>query len=197
MGVAQRGGLQPRVRFSREDMHMLRFLAATAFSLVVFAGCNEPSQRLNAPPHGEPHQTADSQGTYVYMMDNAMLADMTMNDAHFLPHRAMLNNMGVERLSRMAQLIQAYGGTVRMNTDECEESLMNQRMQTVREFLTEAGVPATAQTVTCDMPGGTGMTAPESLAIRANEGMYKPKSGGSNNAPPQTSGSGGSSSSQK
>lgn len=176
---------------------MLRFLAATAFSLVVFAGCNEPNQRLNAPPHGEPYQTADSQGTYVYMMDNAMLADMSLTDAHFLPHRAMLNNMGVERLSRMAQLIQAYGGTVRMNTDECEESLMNQRMQTVREFLTEAGVPASAQAVVCDMPGGAGMSATESMTIRANEGTYKSKAGGAGNAPPQNSSSGGSGSSQK
>ncbi len=176
---------------------MLRILVATAFSLVVLAGCNEPTQRLNAPPHGEPHQTADSQGTYVYMMDNAMLADMTMNDAHFLPHRAMLNNMGVERLSRMSQLILAYGGSVRMNTDECEESLMNQRMQTVREFLTEAGVPASAQTVVCEMSGGAGMNATESMSIRTNEGTYKPKSGGGNNAPPQNSSSGGGSSSQK
>jgi hypothetical protein len=169
---------------------MLRFLAATAFSLALLAGCNEPSARLNAPPHGEPVQTVDSQGTYVYMMDNAMLADMTMTDAHFLPHRAMLNNMGVERLSRMAQLIQAYGGGVRMNTEECDEGLVNQRMQSVREFLTEAGVLVASQSVTCDMAGGAGMNATEAMTIRASEGTYKPKAGGSGNAPPPSNSSG-------
>lgn len=161
---------------------MRRMLTGCTVSLAVFAGCNEPEKRLNAPPHGEPYKTADSQGTLVYMADNATLADMSMNDAHFLPHRASLNGLGLERISRLAQLIQAHGGTIRLNTDECAEGLTSQRMQSIRDFLSEAGVTVAGDAVVCDMPGGEGLGAAENMLIRTNEGMYKPganKAGGS------------------
>lgn len=153
---------------------MRRIFTGCTICLAAIAGCNEPGKRLNAPPHGEPYKTSDMQGTFVYMVDNAMLADMTMNDSHFVPHRAGLNGLGMERLTRLAQLMQVHGGTIRLNTDECMEGINTQRMQTVRDFLSEAGVSVAGEVVVCDMSGGEGLSAAENMLIRANEGMYKP-----------------------
>jgi hypothetical protein len=150
------------------------------FGLPVFVlslgllGCNEPNARLNAPPHGEPYTTAESQGTLVYMNDNALLANMTMCDMHFMPHRGLLNENGLVRLSRLGQLIQQYGGTIRLNTDETDESLISKRTDTIMQFLREAGLNPTSETLTRDLSGGRGMPATEAVLIRANEGMYKP-----------------------
>lgn len=153
---------------------MRRMFTGCTICLAAIAGCNEPTKRLNAPPHGEPHETAESQGTLVYMVDNAMLADMSMSDAHFVPHRASLSGLGMERLARLAQLIQVHGGTIRFNTDECDEGLTGQRMQSIRDFLNEAGVSVAGTAVVCEMPGGEGLGAAENMLIRANEGTYKP-----------------------
>src|SRR5262249_26066548 len=144
--------------------------------VLLAAGCNEPRPRLNAPPHGEPTSTADSQGTLVYMNDSALLANMTICDMHFLPHRSELSQVGLERVSRMALLIQAYGGTIRYNTDETDESLLTKRTDTVMQFLREAGITTSSETITRDLSGGKGMAATEAILIKANEGTYNPKS---------------------
>ena len=157
---------------------MTRLIPLFAVLALTAAGCNEPRQRLNAPPHGEPTTTADAQGTLVYMNDNALLANMTISDMHFLPHRAQLNSMGMERLSRLAQLMQAYGGTIRFNTDETDEALLTKRTDTVMQFLREAGMTTSSELVTRDLSGGKGMLATEAVLIRANEGTYVPKAKG-------------------
>ena len=170
---------------------MRRMFTGCTICLAAIAGCNEPNKRLNAPPHGEPYETADTQGTFVYMVDNAMLADMTLNDSHFVPHRASLNGLGMDRLARLAQLMQVHGGTIRLNTDECMEGINTQRMQTVRDFLSEAGVSVAGEVVVCDMSGGEGLSAAENMLIRANEGMYKPGQNKSNGGGSTGSTSGG------
>ena len=104
-------------------MHRLLVLSAAASLLA--AGCNMPGPRLNAPPHGRACETSDLQGTFTYMGDNALLADMTVNDSHFLPHRASLNDLGTQRLSRLASLMEAYAGTVRFDTELTETLLEN------------------------------------------------------------------------
>ncbi|MBI5865470.1 MAG: hypothetical protein HZB38_13370 [Planctomycetes bacterium] len=142
---------------------MRRLIAGCTVFLVLGLGCNKPDARLNAPPHGQPQETSDMQGTFVYMVDNAMLADMSVTDAHFLPHRPQLSGLGVERVSRLAELMQAYGGAVRLSTDECDEALTTQRMQTLREFLSEAGLSPTE-----------------------SQGTYKPKQSGSGQAKSST-----------
>ena len=152
----------------------MRRLSVLGAALVMLLGCNETAKRLNAPPHGHPEETSDMQGTFTYMSDNAMLADMTITDMHFYPHRAQLNALGETRLSRFASLMDAYGGQLRMSTDSTNTNLIAKRMQTVREFLTETGVPTSAEVIVRDMPGGRGMDADEAILIRANEGTYRP-----------------------
>lgn len=134
--------------------------------LVAITGCNQPNERLNAPPHGEAERTSEMQGTYVYMMDNALLADMTMSDMHFLPHRARLTDLGERRLSRMAELVQEYGGEIRYSTNEDEGALVSDRQTTIRTFLKERGMDVVAERVREDIPGGRGMRAAEVLTFK-------------------------------
>jgi hypothetical protein len=154
---------------------MYRLLIVTVVVSLLVAGCNQPGARLNAPPHGQPYQTADLQGTFTYMADNALLADMTVSDMHFLPHRSLLNDLGVQRLSRLAALMDAYGGTIRFNTELTDEDLIARRTGVIMDFLAQAGVDTTREVVVQDMPGGVGMPATEAILIKAEEGTYNPE----------------------
>lgn len=154
---------------------MIRTVAALALVALLVAGCNTPDKRLNAPPHGRVYETSDLQGTFTYMIDNAALADMTINDHHFLPHRTQLNDLGVQRLTRLAELIDAYGGTIRFNTDLEDEELIDQRTEVIVAFLTEQGIDTTREVVVRDQPGGEGMLAKEAILIKVKQGTYDPK----------------------
>jgi hypothetical protein len=154
-------------------MHRLLTFAVAASLLA--GGCNTPGARLNAPPHGPAYTAADLQGTFTYMTDNALLADMTVCDMHFLPHRALLNDLGVQRLNRLAALMEAYGGTIRFNTALTDEDLIARRTGVIMDFLAQAGVDTTREVVMRDMAGGEGMSAREAILIKAEEGTYDPK----------------------
>ena len=154
-------------------MHRLLVVVAAVSLLVV--GCNTPGSRLNAPPHGRACETSDLQGTFTYMADNALLADMTVNDSHFLPHRTLFNDLGQRRLGRLASLMEAYGGTIRFNTALTDEDLIERRVALVVDFLAEAGIDTTQDVVMRDMPGGEGMSATEAILIKAKEGTYDPE----------------------
>lgn len=138
-------------------------------------GCHEPTERLNAPPHGESDNVSDLQGTFVYMTDNALLANMTVSDMHFLPHRALLSPTGEERVRRLASLMEAYGGTIRFNTDEEDVALVDARLKTVVDYLAEVGVDTTKPVVQRDLPGGRGLDANQAIMIKAAQGGFTPK----------------------
>lgn len=148
-------------------------LAGVAVSLWV-TGCNAPGGRFAEPVRDESCKAADLQGTFAYMTDNALLADMTVGDMHFLPGRALLNDLGVQRLRRLASLMEAYGGSVRFNTALTDEELIARRIDVVLDFLAQAGVDTTRQVLSRDMPGGRGMDAPQALLIKKEEGSYDP-----------------------
>ena len=162
---------------------MRRLFVCSAMLCAICAGCNSPSPRLNAPPHGVPEATSDMQGTYVYMVDNALLSDMCISDVHFVPHRAMLNTLGEQRLSRLASLMEVYGGEVRFSTNLEDDDLIGRRTETILEFLAEAGVDTTADTVRRDLPGGEGMAAREVILIKTHEAEYQPGQPGGSGSP--------------
>lgn len=154
---------------------MKRCLLGAMIPALLIFGCHDPNARLNAPPHGEePAATNELQGTYVYMQDAALLADMSISDMHFLPHRALLTSLGEQRLSRLALLMQEYGGSIRMSSELGDAELLRMRTDAVVAFLTEAGVEVTPQTVVQDVPGGRGLPAAEVLLIRAQVGQFNP-----------------------
>ncbi len=153
---------------------MLRILCPILCVCVIAGGCSQRSPRLNAPPQGPAETVHDLQGPFVYMTDNALLADMSVSDMHFLPHRPMLSVTGERRVHRLGQLMEAYGGTIRLNSDLKDDALLTQRAETVREYLAGMGVDTSMDIVTQGMRGGTGMEATEALLIKKNEGIYDP-----------------------
>ncbi len=129
------------------------------------AGCDMPGvERLHAPPQGHgstPNLSA--QQRYSTMVDNAMLAEMSVSDIHFIPNTAQLNSLGARRLERYAVLLAGYGGTPRFDSALEDEEIGEQRMQHVHEFLTAAGLRSEQIEVRRDIPGGTGMKATEAV----------------------------------
>jgi hypothetical protein len=155
---------------------MLRLLLASTIVVALVCGaCQKPMSRLNAPPHGTAERASGLRAEYTHMVDNALLIDMTVSDVHFLPHRAALSSLGEERLSRLAALIELYGGTVRLSTNELDSKLLAERIDRVRSYLCEAGIDTTTEVVAPGQPGGRGMDAGQAVLIKANEGTYVPK----------------------
>ena len=158
--------------------------ASAALLGALCAACNSPNPRLNAPPHGIAESTSELQDMYEYMTDSALLADMSLSDIHFIPHRPLLNTLGQERLCRLATLLNAYGGGVRLSTNVDDSKLVQERTDAVVAFLHEAGVDTSIHEVRLDLPGGDGMDAQQVILIRANEGTYRPSGSGSRSAQP-------------
>jgi len=90
---------------------------------------------------------------FTYMVDNAIVSDMSIADLHFVPHTTELNSLGTLRLARMAQLVEAYGGLVRYATTIEDEEMVNERLAHVRDFLAAAGADMDRIEVAVAMPG--------------------------------------------
>ncbi|MFH1746525.1 MAG: hypothetical protein ABIG44_05705 [Planctomycetota bacterium] len=168
---------------------MKKLLVCLAVAGMLCGGCNSPSPRVNAPPHGTAEETNDMQGLYVYMTDAALLENMTICDIHFHPHRSLLNTLGEQRLSRLASLMDVYGGTIRYSTNLQDKVLLASRTEAIIAFLQEAGVDTSTDILQHDLPGGRGMDASEVILIKANEGTYQPGKSSSGSSAGATSGS--------
>jgi hypothetical protein len=147
-------------------------------SLILLCACSTPSPRLNAPPHGGTDCPSDMQAMYMHMSDNALLEDMNLSEADFVPHRPMLSALGEDRLCRMAALLQQYGGEIHYTPENDDKDLIDRRIETVVDFLAEAGLAAAPQEVSVGLPGGRGMQAREAIVIMVTEGLYQPKQSG-------------------
>ena len=154
---------------------MRRLLVCSIAAGLACGACQKPSVRLNAPPHGTAEEASPLRAEFVQMEDNALLADMCVTDVHFVPHRAMLNALGEERLARLAALLEVYGGSVRFSTDETDAKLTDERVARIREYLTEVGVDTSAERVAVGLPSDPGMDARQAILIKVNEGTYIPK----------------------
>jgi hypothetical protein len=163
---------------------MSRLAVCVLAMALICTACQQPYPRLNAPPHGTTDNPSPLQDTYAYMVDNALLEDMSITDAHFLPHRPGLNSLGEERLGRLAVLLEIYGGTIRFDSALTDKDLVDARVAAIRACLAEKGIDTTKEMVCRDLAGGSGMDAPQAILIKANEATYHPKEKQGNAAPP-------------
>jgi hypothetical protein len=99
------------------------------------------------------------------MVDNAILRDMSVADIHFIPHSNELSGIGVARLDRLARLLQVYGGTVRYETLIVDETLIEQRLDHVREYLSLAGCDMDRLEFKATMSGGRGLPGGEAVEV--------------------------------
>jgi hypothetical protein len=134
--------------------------------LLVSAGCTNTTSRLNSPPQGASDKPNQMQEQYTFMNDNALLAEMSISPAHFLPNRADLNGSGLRRLNRYVELLQQYGGTLHYDGVNDPEPLAKERMERVRGYLAQAGVDAKSCPVELGLAGGTGMRGQEAGEVR-------------------------------
>jgi hypothetical protein len=100
---------------------------------------------------------------FTHMVDNAILRDMSVADAHFVPHTAEINGIGEVRLNRMAAFLNTYGGKVRYETLEGDEALVEARLSNVREYLELTGCDMGRVQVLAMMAGGRGLPGDEAV----------------------------------
>ena len=143
-------------------------VAGIVCSLCMLAsmGCQQPHERLNSPPQGHTDRQAALQESFVYMSDNALLADMSMSSVHFVPHQSELNSLGARRLNRLAQILKIYGGTVRYDGTTDDSKLASDRIAQIKEYLLARGLEADRMEIKRAMAGGEGMNAQEAILIR-------------------------------
>lgn len=157
---------------------MARYGLTGLAALLGVAGCYGPSARLNSPPQGHTDRESTLNAHFIPMVDSAMLSDRSIADIHFVPHRAELNTLGMRRLSRMAQLVEVYGGEVRYATSLTDENLVRQRMESVRHYLHDVGLPDEQIVVVQALPGGRGLTGDEVVRIKQASEFTPKKEGG-------------------
>ena len=133
--------------------------------LVAVAGCKSAPTGTNLSMQRMDESRDAPRSHLAYMVDNAILHDMSVADLHFVPHSAELNGTGVARLDRMAKLVDVYGGTVRYETALTDQFLISQRIENVREYLSVTGCDMGRVDVRAMISGGRGMPADEAIKI--------------------------------
>jgi hypothetical protein len=107
------------------------------------------------------------QEPYQAMVDNSVLADMSIADIHFAGSTAQLSGTGEYRLSRLAQACKTYGGEVRYDTQVMDDKLIHQRLERVTEYLTAAGCDMEKCSVRQGMAASANM--PAAQAVKAQQ----------------------------
>ena len=131
--------------------------------LLASAACNSArtANNLNIEQMEASRQTYGTH--FTHMVDNAILRDMSVADAHFVPHTAEINGIGEVRLNRMAAFLDTYGGKVRYETLEGDEELVEARLSNVREYLELTGCDMGRVQVLTMMAGGRGLPGDEAV----------------------------------
>ena len=153
--------------------------------VVTTVGCGQPPNRLNAPPQGTSENPSALQDAFVYMVDNAMLEDLSMADIHFVPHSADLNGLGARRLERYAKLLQVYGGGIRFATNSTDKEMVDKRIESIEAYLATTGITMKRIKIARGLPGGEGMTAREAILAK-NFNMPSGDQGKSGKGAPQS-----------
>ena len=141
-------------------------LAVLPTLLVVTSACNRPMTATDLTVERMEQTRWISQPNFTYMVDNAILHDMSIADVHFVPHTYELSGTGTAKLERMAYLLNAYGGTVRYETLATDEKMIQQRLDRVCEYLALAGCNMDRVEVMAMLSGGRGMPADEAIEIK-------------------------------
>lgn len=152
-------------RVTRSFTTLGRRFATLAIAVLV-AGCASPPPRLNAPPQGWSSRQADMQQHYVYMTDNAMLAEMDVTDVHFVPHSGDLNSLGARRLDRYAALLKESGGQLAYDTQLTDAKVVQARLASIKVYLEAAGADPCKITVVQGPCGEAPMSADEASMVR-------------------------------
>ena len=159
---------------------MLRSSAAVALGALLIAGCEAGGGKSASQAQlAKIHEMKQAPREYPsWMVDNAVMHDMSLADIHFIPHSSELSGTGVARLDRMAVPLDTYGGTVRFETDATEDALTKERIAHVHEYLAMTGCNMSRVTIETGLPGGRGMDASHALKKQGEFNVPKKDDGG-------------------
>ena len=155
---------------SRKNRSRIFFAGIPVVFVFTNAACHGPDHDHTARQLHESHmdQSKAMYGRHMDdMVDNAILQDMSLADIHFVAHSSEISGTGVDRLNRMAHLLNTYGGTVHYQTDLSDADLVNKRLAHVKEYLTVAGCDMDRVQVKTGLSGGRGMPARKAIEIDA------------------------------
>lgn len=132
---------------------------------LVVAGCQSDAFRSSSGRHLDriANQEKRSREYEQIMVNNGVMANMSLAEFHFMPHSKQLSGSGVARLDRMALMLDTYGGTVRYAGGMGDDELVAQRIDHVREYLTMTGCNMDRVKIEPGLPGGGGVTARRAL----------------------------------
>lgn len=171
----------------------MKYVCMALLSVVLVAGCQGPSARLNAPPQGYSTTPSALQQPFKTMVDNAALADMALADMHFAGTTTELNGAGLVQMQRMVKALKTYGGgEVRYTTDIRDQKLVQARINRMEDYLATAGIDMNKVTVRSAMPASDGMSAADAIKAQQAPTADSKKGGGSKDLSSLTGGKGGS-----
>ncbi len=142
------------------------WLSLAAVAAICLTGCN--SHEKSHLAGGEQRRNLDNsevRDAFTYMVDNAMWSNMAISDVHFVPHTAELNGAGTTRLERLAFILNAYGGTLRYETQSTDEDLVDLRMKHAHEYLALAGCDTRRVRIEAAISGGPLNPATDAIRI--------------------------------
>lgn len=138
--------------------------ALIAVLVAIPLGCSDISS-MSSIQLDRMAETRESYGDHFrYMVDNAILSDMSLADIHFVAHTTELSGVGAARLERMARLLNTYGGKIRYETTLSDKAMLAERMAHVREFLALSGCELEQVEIAVMAPGGRRMSGLEAVA---------------------------------
>lgn len=114
-----------------------RSWVACFFILTPACSNPHPHERVNQPPQGDTDRTSSISDFYVYMSDNALMAERLVTDLHFLPQSDQLSGLGETRLGRYTELMKHDGGMLHYLPSTADEDLIARRLETIRSYLHE------------------------------------------------------------
>jgi len=165
-------------------------LALAAAVVSVGVACNERRATFMERTQDTEASRRTVESSFIPMIDNAMIHDMSIADMHFVPHTAELNDAGLMRLDRMAAFLDAYGGEVCYETYTADEALIEERLVHVGEYLELVGCDMESISVEAQLSGGRGMSAAQAIEIM-DKGTQVQASGGGGALPTGGSAAGG------
>lgn len=147
----------------------------TVLLLTAPFGC-QPQEHIqaNAPPQGDAQKHPRIAEYYAYQHDQALLANRSIADIHFVPYTAELSGTGIARLERYGELLAEHGGTLHYDTDLRDRQLLANRLAAVNEFMVNLGQDDIR--VESGMTGGPGMESNEAIGAAGVAQQPEPRS---------------------
>jgi len=98
-------------------------------------------------------------------LHQAILAQSTFYPYHFVNGAGVLNELGWRDLQVLAEHFVAHGGALSVRRGNASEELYNERLKSVQDALSAAGVEAGRVTISDSPPGGPGTTSERQLEV--------------------------------